>query len=236
MTGHDEVLEAFPFFATLPVQARNLVLGRAVSKTLAHKQVLARDGGECPFLPFVIKGTLRIFKGSEAGREITLYRIERGESCILSATCILNGGSFPATAEAEGETEILLVPAKLLTEHVDSNPEWRRFLFGLYARRLEEVLSLVDEVAFHHMDARLAAYLLKTASSPPGSHGPGSGATASVGRTHVQIADELGTSREVVTRILRDFEAGGMITTSRGSIQVLQPAPLRERAASFFPV
>ena len=105
MTGHDEFLEAFPFFATLPVQARNLVLGRAVSKTLAHKQVLARDGGECSFLPFVVTGTLRIFKGSEAGREITLYRIERGESCILSATCILNGGSFPATAEAEGETE-----------------------------------------------------------------------------------------------------------------------------------
>ena len=93
------------------------------------------------------------------------------------------------------------------------------------------MLSLVDEVAFHHMDARLAAYLLKTASPAPGA--PASGAPASVGRTHVQIADELGTSREVVTRILRDFEADGMITTSRGSIQVLQPAPLRERAASF---
>jgi CRP/FNR family transcriptional regulator, anaerobic regulatory protein len=223
MKGEDKVLEAFPFFATLSPQARSAILGRAVSKTLAHKQVLARDGGECSFLPFVLAGTLRIYKGSEAGREITLYRIERGESCILSATCILNGGSFPAIAEAEGETEVLLVPAKLLTEYVDSNPDWRRFLFGLYAKRLDEVLSLVDEVAFHHMDARLASYLLRNASGQP----------SSVGRTHVQIADELGTSREVVTRILRDFEADGMIATSRGSIQVLRPEVLQERAAHF---
>ncbi len=221
MSTQERILEAFPFFATLPAQTRSQILGRSVGKTLAHKEVLARDGGECSFLPFVLTGTLRIYKGSEGGREITLYRIERGESCILSATCILNGGSFPAIAEAEGETEVLLVPAKLLTEHVDSNPDWRRFLFGLYAKRLDEVLSLVDEVAFHHMDARLAAYLLRNASGRP----------SSVGRTHVQIADELGTSREVVTRILRDFEGDGMITTSRGSIQILDPGTLKERAA-----
>ena len=226
MKSQDKVLEAFPFFATLPAQARTRILDRSVSKTLAHKQVLARDGGECSFLPFVLTGTLRIYKGSEAGREITLYRIERGESCILSATCILNGGSFPAVAEAEGETEVLLVPAQLLTQHVDSNPDWRRFLFGLYAKRLDEVLSLVDEVAFHHMDARLAAYLLRNASGTP----------SSVGRTHVDIADELGTSREVVTRILRDFEGDGMIATSRGSIQILRPETIRGRAAPFFAV
>ena len=221
MSSQEGILDAFPFFSTLPAQTRSQILGRSVSKILAHKQVLARDGGECSFLPFVLAGTLRIYKGSEGGREITLYRIERGESCILSATCILNGGSFPAIAEAEGETEVLLVPAQLLTEHVDSNPDWRRFLFGLYAKRLEEVLSLVDEVAFQHMDARLAAYLLRHSAGRP----------SSVGRTHVEIADELGTSREVVTRILKDFEGNGMIATSRGSIQVLRPEMLRERAA-----
>jgi CRP/FNR family transcriptional regulator, anaerobic regulatory protein len=219
--SQDDFLSAFPFFSTLPAQARSRILERSVSQTLAHKQVLARDGAECSFLPFVLAGTLRIYKGSESGREITLYRIERGESCILSATCILTGGSFPAIAEAEGETEVLLVPAQLLTEHVDSNPDWRRFLFGLYAKRLEEVLSLVDEVAFHHMDARLAAFLLKNAAGRP----------STVGRTHVEIADELGTSREVVTRILRDFEGDGMVATSRGSIQVLHPQRLREITA-----
>ena len=216
------VLQTFPFFATLSPKTRELLLGHAVTKKLAHKQVLVRDGGECAYLPFVLEGTLRLYKTSPGGREITLYRIEKGESCILSATCILTDGSFPAVAEAEGDTEILLIPSRLMAEAVEDNPDWRRFLFGLYARRLESVLTLVDEVAFHHMDARLAAYLLKNASAR----------RRAVDRTHGEIADELGTSREVVTRILRDFESDGLIQTSRGRILVKGPEKLQERASA----
>ncbi len=215
------VLEVFPFFSTLPAATRDLLLSRAVTKKLSHKEVLVRDGGECRYLPFVLEGTLRLFKTSPGGREITLYRIEKGESCILSATCILTDGSFPAIAEAEGETEILLIPSQLIADTVEDHPEWRRFLFGLYARRLEDVLMLVDEVAFHHVDARLAAWLLKHASA------------ARVDRTHGEIADELGTSREVVTRILKDFESDGLIETSRGRIRLIQADRLRERATPF---
>jgi len=219
----NRILEVFPFFSTLPAKTRDVLLSRAVTKKLAHKQVLVRDGGECSWLPFVLEGTLRLYKTSPAGREITLYRIEKGESCILSATCILNGGSFPAIAEAEGPTEILLVPAKLIAENVDDNPDWRRFMFGLYAKRLEDVLTLVDEVAFHHMDARLAAWLVRHATGSP----------SAVSVTHVRIADELGTSREVVTRILADFEADGLIQTARGKIRLRRPEDLRERAAPY---
>ena len=218
----DRILEAFPFFSSLSAQTRQAVLSRAVTKKLDAKQVLIRDGGECAYLPFVIEGMLRVYKSSPGGREITLYRIERGESCILSATCIVNGGSFPAVAEAEGASEILLLPAKLIAESMENNSDWRRFLFGLYARRLEDVLTLVDEVAFHHMDSRLAAYLLRHASGKPGS----------IDRTHGEIADELGTSREVVTRILRDFETDGLVETSRGRIRLRRPDGLRERTAS----
>jgi hypothetical protein len=106
-----------------------------------------------------------------------LNRIERGESCILTATCILNGSSFPAIAEAEGSTDVLLAPARLL-------------------------VRFVEEVAFHHIDSRIAAYLLKFVEGREGV----------VSRTHAEIASELGTSREVVTRILRDFEAAGCVT------------------------
>jgi CRP/FNR family transcriptional regulator len=221
--GMKRVLEVFPFFSTLPQKTRDAVLSRAVTKKLDHKQVLVRDGGECSWLPFVLEGTLRLYKTSPTGREITLYRIQKGESCILSATCIMNGGSFPAVAEAEGATEILLVPSKLIAQNVEDNPDWRRYLFGLYAKRLEEVLTLVDEVAFHHMDARLAALLLRRASGSP----------AVVSTTHVQIADELGTSREVVTRILADFEADGLIETSRGRIRLGRPEDLRKRAVPY---
>jgi len=97
---HERLVEAFPFFSTLFPRSRDAILSKAIGKKLAHKQVLASDGAECAFLPFVVEGTLRIYKASESGREITLYRIERGESCVLSATCILNGGGFPAIAGA----------------------------------------------------------------------------------------------------------------------------------------
>lgn len=217
------ILETFPFFAALPQKTQKALLDRAVLKKLAHKEVLVRNGAECSYLPFVLEGTLRLYKTSAAGRSITLYRIEKGQSCILSATCILTDGSFPAVAEAEGATEVLLLPAKLLTDAIDENPDWRRFLFGLYAKRLDDVLVLVDEVAFHHMDARLAAYLVKNASA---RH-------LLVDRTHVEIADELGTSREVVTRILKDFEADALIETSRGRIRVTGLDGLRTRAAPY---
>ena len=219
----DRVLEAFPFFASLPARAREALISHAVTKKLDSREVLVRDGAECTWLPFVLDGTLRLYKTSPAGREITLYRIRRGESCILSATCILNEGSFPAIAEAEGPTEVLLVPSRLIAAYVEDNPDWRRFLFGLYAKRLDEVLTLVDEVAFHHMDARLAAWLFKQSTGSPGT----------VGATHGQIADELGTSREVISRILSDFEADGLIETSRARIRLARPEQLRKRSEPY---
>jgi CRP/FNR family transcriptional regulator len=94
---------------------------------------------------------------------------------------------------------------------IEEYAEWRRFVFSLFSKRLETVLGLVEEVAFHHVDMRTAAYLLKSAEGPQ----------EIVSRTHAEIASELGTSREVVTRILRDFEADGMIKTLRGKIKIL---------------
>jgi CRP/FNR family transcriptional regulator len=217
-SARDEVTGAFPFLSTLPLRTRDQLLARSTRRSLADGEVLARDGSGCEYLPFVITGTLRIFKASETGRELTLYRIERGESCVLSATCILNGGAFPAIARAEGATEVLLAPARLLVGLADDNPAWRRYLFGLYSRRLDEVLSLVEEVAFHHVDVRVAAFLLRSAEE------------GVVSRTHGEIADELGTSREVVTRILKDLEADGLIATSRGRIAVLRADLLEQRA------
>jgi CRP/FNR family transcriptional regulator, anaerobic regulatory protein len=218
----DLVEKSFPFVGTLPAPLRNALRSQAVRKKLKNRQVLVPGGSECAYLPFVLEGALRIYKVSEAGKEMTLYRIEQGESCILSATCILNGGNFPAIAEAEGDTQILLLPAPLLYRLVEENSECRRFIFDQYARRLDAVLTLVEEVTFHHMDMRIAAFLLRNAIE--------NGATVS--KTHGEIAAELGTSREVVTRILSDFEIDRMISTSRGRIAILKHAELKERAGA----
>jgi CRP/FNR family transcriptional regulator len=215
----EQTLDAFPFLRAVPRESRDGFFLKAVPKHLDHKEVLVRDGNECAYLPFVLKGVLRVYKTSETGRALTLYRIERGESCVLTATCIFNGGGFPAVAEAEGATDVLLTPAVLMVRLVEQYPEWRRYVFGLYARRLDAVLTLVEEVAFHHVDARLAAYLLKASE----------GARGIVNRTHGEIASELGTSREVVSRILSDFEAEGLIAISRGRIGILQSEELEQK-------
>jgi CRP/FNR family transcriptional regulator len=219
----DDLIEkSFPFIAALPSRLRDALRVRAMRKVLENRQVLVPAGSECAYLPFVLEGALRIYKISEAGKELTLYRIEQGESCILSSTCILNGGSFLAIAEAEGHTQILLLPAPLLNRLVEEDAACRRFIFEQYAHRLDAVLTLLEEVTFHHMDMRIAAFLLRNAT--PGA--------TSVRRTHAEIAAELGTSREVVTRILADFEAGKVISTSRGKITILRPAALKERAGT----
>jgi CRP/FNR family transcriptional regulator, anaerobic regulatory protein len=210
---------AFPFLKALPGKALESFLARAAWKGLAAGEVLVREGRECVYLPFVLTGALRVYKRSEAGRELTLYRITRGESCVLTATCILNGGSFPAVAEAEKAAEIALVPAQLLVHLVDEHAEWRRFVFGLYSKRLESVITLVEEVAFRRMDSRLAGWLVARAEGSP----PAAAAT------HSRIAGELGTSREVVSRILEDFEAQGIIETLRGKVRILDQKALRDR-------
>jgi CRP/FNR family transcriptional regulator, anaerobic regulatory protein len=221
MPRPDPVLEAFPVLGSLPGAVRRDVLARAVRRRLDDRQGLVNAGAACSHLPLVLDGSLRVFTTSGSGREITLYRIGRGESCVLSATCIVRGDRFPAVAAAEGTADVLLVPADVAARMVDEQPAWRRFIFDLYARRLGEVLTLIEEVAFQRVDERLAAHLLARA--------PGGGPVLA---THAAIADELGTSREVVTRILADFEARGLVSLHRGHIDVSRPAELGSMAGS----
>ena len=212
--------EAFPSLPGFPRGSLQPLLARAVRKNLVPLQILAQPGAECTSLPFALEGRLRVYKTSESGRELTLYRIERGECCILTATCIMNGDSFPAIAAAEVNSTILLVPAAVLLGLVEDHAVWRRFIFSLYSRRLEDVLRLLEEVAFRHVDVRIASYLLQHGEAPTGA----------VNRTHSQIASELGTSREVVTRILKDLEAEGLIVTLRGRIEIRRLGELRKKA------
>jgi CRP/FNR family transcriptional regulator len=216
-----EVLQAFPFLGSVPRESREALLAAAVQKVLADGQILVSAGAQCGGLPLVLAGTLRIYKVSESGREMTLYRIERGESCILTATCILTRSDFPAVAQAEGRTVVAIAPSALFLRLVDMQPAWRRFLFGLYAKRLDTVLALVEEVAFRHVDSRIASRILGAL-----------GSSCDVLATHAGIAAEIGTSREVVSRILKDFEALGLLKTLRGRIRVLDPDGLRKKAGS----
>lgn len=176
-------------------------------------QHLAWEGEACSGLGLVLEGQARVYKLGESGREITLYRVEPGESCILTASCLLSRQPFPAFAQVEQPLRALLVPGEEFRRRMDESPVWRDFVFQLLSRRLASVISVVEEVAFRRVDHRLADFLLH--------HGQ------TCDLTHQQIAQELGTSREVVSRLLKDFERHGWVSLGRGHLTVVDVPGLK---------
>ena len=178
------------------------------------------EGDECGAIAILLSGGVRVHKMSETGREITLYRFVAGESCILTANCILSRRQFPAIATVECDSEAVFIPAATFRDWVNRYPAWRDYVFNLLAQRLSVLMAVINEVAFRRMDARVADLLI--ARQVP--------TRPKLNLTHQQIADELGTSREVVSRILEDFAGNGWIETGRGTITILDAAGLTAKA------
>ncbi len=195
------------------------LLASAAIVSLDAGQTVCHQGSQCTSLPLVLSGNARVFRLGESGREITLYRIGPGQSCVLTASCILNGVEFPAVAVCESAVEAAVVPVAEVLRWEGISAAWRSFLLSSVGSRLAEMIALVDEVVFRRMDQRLAEYLLEFADS-----------AGELRHTHQQIAADLGSSREVVTRILRDFENRGILRTGRGVIEVGNPAKLDQIA------
>ncbi|WP_419628911.1 Crp/Fnr family transcriptional regulator, partial [Thiolapillus sp.] len=131
--------------------------GRQIS--LPAGQHICLEGSNCSHLAFVLSGTGRVYKLGESGREITLYRVDAGECCILTLSCIISEKRFPAFAVSESDLEAILVPASVIQDWMDSIRSWRRFAWNLITARLGDVISLVEEVTFRRMDERLGFYL-----------------------------------------------------------------------------
>jgi CRP/FNR family transcriptional regulator len=178
----------------------------------AGRDVMA-EGQRVEAVPLVLSGAIRVYRISETGREITLYRFRQGECCVLSADSILGRRFFPANAQVEEDVEALLIPAAAFDRWLDRSPTWRAYVFDALSRRLVSLVDTVDDVAFRRMDVRVAEHLLARCGGRP----------ATVTLTHQAIADDLGSSREVVSRILEDLQARGAIRLSRGAVEVRDP-------------
>ena len=211
--------ELFPPIAVDAAFVEELAAG-AVAVTLPAGQTICHQGDSCAQLALVTAGSARVFKLAESGREITLYRVEPGECCILTASCMLSERAFPANATVETDLEAIVIPANRVVAWMTGSQVWRHFLWSLLATRLGDVIGLIEEVAFHRMDQRLADYLHTYADQR--------GATLNA--THSQIAADLGTSREVVSRMLKDLEQRGLLKLGRGRVEILSPEQLREAA------
>ena len=177
------------------------------------------EGDRADAIALLISGVVRVYKIGEKGREITLYRFGNGESCILTANAILSQKNFPAIATVEKEADAVMIPAETFRDWVRRFDLWRSFVFDLLSERLSSVMAIVEEVAFRRMDERVAEFLLER-----------SGLSDSIQITHQTIAAELGTSREVISRILEDFAGLGMIHVSRGTIILLDREALKSRS------
>jgi CRP/FNR family transcriptional regulator, anaerobic regulatory protein len=214
---------AFGFIKNCDEQNYKEFLSVAIPVQLKKGDYICEQGGECSHLALMLEGTARIFKLAETGREITLYRLETGQSCILTASCIQSDNPFPAFAICESNIEAILIPADFLQKWLAESTVWRRYIFGLVAQRMSSVISLVEEVAFHKLDQRIAGLLVRYQNKNP---------SLLITMTHNEIALELGTSREVVSRILIDFQSAGLVQLTRGSIAILNQKELINRAGN----
>ncbi len=177
-------------------------------------------GVEVDSAVLLLSGVVRVYQIGASGREITLYRFGEGESCILTANAILSHQSFPAIASIEQDVEAVIIPANDFRAWMGKYEIWREFVFSLLMQRLSSVMAIVDEVTFRRMDARIASWLLEKAQT-----------RASIHVTHQEIAAELGSSREVISRILEGFAARGFVRIERGTVYLDDLAALREVAA-----
>jgi CRP/FNR family transcriptional regulator, anaerobic regulatory protein len=167
------------------------------------------EGSQVDSIALLLSGVVRVYKIGETGREITLYRFGNGQSCILTANAILSQKTFPAIATVEKEAEAVMIPADTFRDWVMRYDLWREFVFELLSQRLSTVIAIVDEIAFRRMDARIASLLIARAQT----QNP-------LRITHQEIASELGSSREVISRLLEDFSERGLIRSARGEIEV----------------
>lgn len=210
MTSAQDWWSRFPALSALQDAAWAELRRAARLIALPANTVAFRAGDTCENYLLVLEGSVRVQKLAENGREITLYRLEGGDACVLTTSCLLAHERYPAEGVAETDVIAAAIPKAAFFHALDHSPGFRRFVFAAYGERLSDLILLVEEVAFGRIDSRLATRLLALA-----------GESDMVETTHQELAAELGTAREVVSRQLKDFERRGLVRLLRGRIQII---------------
>jgi CRP/FNR family transcriptional regulator len=183
--------------------------------TLPAGAVLFRDGDACEAYTLVLSGRVRVQKVSESGRQIVLYRVEPGQTCVLTTNALMAALPYGAEGIAETAVEAVVVPGATFQALMGASAVFRHFVFTAYATRISDLLMLIDEVAFGRIDARLAHLLLTRAD-----------VRGIVMGTHLELATELGSAREVISRQLKEFERRGWVSAARGQVRITDRAAL----------
>lgn len=207
----------YPAVAALPETLREEVLAREATLFQAPAGTrLFEEGAPCQGFPMVLSGEVRVARGSNAGRSLELYRVTPGELCVASTSCLFGHSVLVAHGITTQDSELALLSPGGFDRWV-ADGAFRRFVFGTFADRLADLMALAEAVAFQRLDQRLAGTLL--------------GRGLVVSTTHQALADELGTVREIVTRLLKRFERAGWLTLGRERIELQDAAALRHLAS-----
>jgi CRP/FNR family transcriptional regulator len=207
--------ELYPVLQELPADLRARIADAVQPMTVPAGTVLFDEHQPCQGFPFVLAGSIRVVKLAANGRELPLYKVLPGESCIITSSCLLGHADYNARGVTESDTTLVLLPRALFDEMLQETT-FRDFVFDLFAERISELMQLVEEVAFRKLDQRLANLLL--------------GKGRQLHTTHQHLADELGSVREMVSRLLKGFADQGLVRLGREQIEILDPAGLRRIA------
>jgi CRP/FNR family transcriptional regulator len=203
----------YPPFASLSPARLDALLDEAPTMTVPAGTVMFDEENPCMAFPLLLEGTVRVSKTAPNGRELQLYRVVPGEACVMTSSCLLGHAPYSARGVTESETTLVTLPAPIFNRLVTEHEPFRTYVFSLFADRISELMQLVEAVAFQRLDQRLAALLL--------------GKGKIIRTTHQQLADELGSVREIVSRLLRSFADQGLVALSREQIEIRDPGGLR---------
>lgn len=195
----------------------DLIRDWSTIRSLRSGDSLGHQGQPCRYLHIVLSGILRIYQPGFSGREITLYRVRAGESCPLSYVSVLSEGAFPAISMAHEDCTVLLIQDKLVRTLIERHSQWRDFLNKALHRKICVILSTIDSALFKPLESRVAEYLYRNSTE----------ANPTVHSTHIQIANEIGSSRVAISRIVSQLQARKILDLQRGKIQVIDRMRLK---------
>lgn len=208
----ERLIKLYPVLEKLDSEIVDRILRKIQSVKLKPGTRVFQELQSCVAFPFILSGKIRVFKHSVNGRELSLYDFVPGEVCVVTAGCLLGNDPYNASAVVIEEAELQMMPADEF-EQLLSIRAFREFIFTLFSKRIQELLLLVEGVAFQKLDQRLAALLVAAGKN--------------IRTSHQDLADQLGTVREMVSRLLKSFEDSGLVKLGRGRITVIDAEGLK---------
>ena len=209
MELNNQLISLFPLMKDAVNNKGEHLIQQSKQVVLPAKTTIFHPGESCQNYMLVISGSIKVFTCSENGKELVLYHITRGNSCIITTSCLLSTEKYPAEGVTESDVVALVIPAKVFNQYLDESTSFRKLIFESYSKKISTLIALINKISFSRLDLRIARFLLENSS-----------VNTPLIITHQSLATELGSAREVISRQLKEFENKGWVKLSRGKIEI----------------